>query len=393
MQLKNTKTVYFDWDAYFGGVFEKVKGKFRKLYPIQDDGATPPNILALRDAVNSLPIPVKIVDVRVDTAKYEHIQDEICQLVRYDFSRFGASSAEYFGMIDADDVKSFQDLVTVKLEASPEAANIIITSICQTRGMRLEEPESLFHFLAYDIRNNLEQYTTDFLELFLTNSLPLEVMQKFTKAEVDYNARYNLQSDPILPMVKIIEKDSSLDIFGVKSIEDLQQGVADVQLVPNIPEAVRRVFGRAKALYIFGYFRYEFFTISDHYAYLALESAIKNKYAISLGGKAVLTNSKTDRSFEMVLPSWEGILRFCIEQKWSTGIVKVNGQCFPFNMDRLLNWLVKSKIITEWERAQYDPYIQLRNILSHLEYAPVHGPSLQTLRLTATKINKLFAGF
>jgi hypothetical protein len=87
----------------------------------------------------------------------------------------------------------------------------------------------------------------------------------------------------------------------------------------------------AKELYIFGYFRYIFFTVAEHYSYLALESAMKNRYAVSLGEKAVLTNSK-GKQHEIRPPSWEGIFDFCLRGRregWNAHQIKVMGKTSP----------------------------------------------------------------
>jgi len=44
--------------------------------------------MARRDAINSLPCPIDIVELRIDREKCKRVEDEICQLIRYDFSRF-----------------------------------------------------------------------------------------------------------------------------------------------------------------------------------------------------------------------------------------------------------------------------------------------------------------
>src|SRR3989338_520926 len=88
-------------------------------------------------------------------------------------------------------------------------------------------------------------------------------------------------------MSEILKKDKLFDAFvkidkngESKSIEleDLQQHISTIILDSKIPEEVKRVFNGAKDLYLFGYFRYYFFTISNHYALLSLESALRNKY-------------------------------------------------------------------------------------------------------------------
>ena len=241
----------------------------------------------------------------------------------------------------------------------------------------------------------------DLLELMPWVPLSSETAQKFWEKEVDYNALYGLAEDPILPMSEIIEKDPTFGAFVKLSggeaigitIEDLQKHISDIQVIPQVPEAVKRVFRIAKELYIFGYFRYIFFTASAHYAYLALESAIKNRYATSLGDRAILTNP-TGQRYEIRPPSWERIFEFCKrhrEEGWSARKIKVNGEDFPSSMPRLLNWLVANKLVPKWERPRYEAGVYLRHSLSHLESPSVLTPSAQTLRTTVEKINKLYS--
>ncbi|MFC2058387.1 hypothetical protein ACFLTS_01925 [Chloroflexota bacterium] len=124
-----------------------------------------------------------------------------------------------------------------------------------------------------------------------------------------------------------------------------------------------------------------------------MESAIKNRYAASLGDEAILTNPNGQRC-EIRPPSWERIFEFCKrhdKEGWSARKVRVNGQAFPSTMPTLLNWLVANKLVPKWERSQYNAGVYLRNSLSHLESTSVFMPSAQTLRTIAEKINKLFS--
>ncbi|MEK7549099.1 MAG: hypothetical protein AAB496_01235 [Patescibacteria group bacterium] len=93
-------------------------------------------------------------------------------------------------------------------------------------------------------------------------------------------------------MSGILKKDKIFDAFvkidkegKSKSIEleDLQQHISILILSSKIPEEVKQVFNGARDLYLFGYFRYYFFTISNHYALLSLESAMQNRYNQLLG--------------------------------------------------------------------------------------------------------------
>ena len=292
-----------NWVDYFGAAFCEVKTKFSEISPILDEGDVPPNVIALRDAVNALPCAVKILELRVDTKNHKHLEDETCHLLSYDLSRLGDPSTEYCGIIDADDTEGFSEFVARHgLVPSKTLADTFCRDLTTTYFSDTDNPNINFQFLVYDIRSKSDRYVKDLLELILSGSLNYPMVEKFKREEIDYNALYALQKDPVLPMSKVIEKDPTFAGFvklvkgeatGI-TIEDLQEQISDIQLVPQVPQIVKSVFRTAKELYIFGYFRYIFFTVSSHYAYLALESAIKNRYAMYLGNKAILTTRRAN---------------------------------------------------------------------------------------------------
>jgi hypothetical protein len=202
-----------------------------------------------------------------------------------------------------------------------------------------------------------------------------------------------------LPFSKVIAKDKITAGFvkiedgkpSTLTLEDFQNHVADVQLIPTVLEDVRRIFNCAKDLYIFGYFKYHFFTISNHYAFLALESAIKNKYKEWLGSKAILINIKGE-SIEILSPTYRKIQEFCFRDRknWNCNQITVNGELFPYSMNKLLDWLVSKDIIKKWEKNLFDAGIHLRNSLSHLESASIFSPNARILEGVAQHINTLY---
>jgi hypothetical protein len=210
------------------------------------------------------------------------------------------------------------------------------------------------------------------------------------KKIIDYNALFNLKSDPILTFNEVVKIDPITEMMKGITLRHLQKQVNSLQLIPTVPQDVRRVFNHAKKLFIFGYFNYGFFTISEHYGYLALESAIRHRYNQSLGEKAVIKNPQ--REVIELKPSWYAIYNLCNRnrKKWNKTKITVNEEDFPFKSSLLLNWLVEKKIITKWERKQYDVGINMRNILSHLEFAPIHMPNSFALNYIAEQINTLF---
>ena len=160
-----------------------------------------------------------------------------------------------------------------------------------------------------------------------------------------------------------------------------------------MPEEVKRIFKAAKDLYVFGYFRWYFFTISTHYAHLAIESAIRHRYTQYLGEKAVLTCKESDLSHEMIKPSYEGIIEFCKQNGkpgWNYRKLKVNEEKFPWMMGALLDWLLKNDIQTKWQKDQLKSAIDTRNALSHLESVPIRWIGPIELKRASVLINNLY---
>ena len=386
-----------EWVNFFKNAFERVKEMFKEAYQFEDEEEISPGLLALRDAVFSLPCAVKILELEVDTTKCEHIEDDVCQIVTYNFSKLGKVSVEYFGIIKADEREKLRDVFYEKLGLDKKDATEFAESLCRdfrTTGIYYpNKPDCYLQFTFFNIRKKPEKYIR---ELFSILTLPgySPFVEKFKKEEPDWNALYCLEEDPILPFSKIVQEDPILEGFvGFATIEKVQKMISDIQLIPTVPEDVKRVFNRAKDLFVYGYFKYSFFTISEHYSFLALESAIRHRYIKSLGAKVILTDRKKRLYFEMSSPSYERIWEFCIRNKkagWSAHRLLVNGEPFPYKTRKILDWLVDKKILTKWERKQYDAGIFLRNSLSHLEHASIIMPNSEILRRVAENINKLF---
>ena len=382
----------YDWVGYFDQFFEEVKREFKQRHPYRDKSELSPIMTALVDGIENLPVPVAVIDVSVDTAKHSHIKDRICQLVRFDFSRYGVHDVSYSGLVDSNNPDELSLLMTnLGFSDSEKLAKDFFSDLRIIGFENPENPEIYFMFVMCDVRKNLERFVDQFLMMFSTPMLPKQIAEKFLEKEIDFNALYELARDRITSIPENIQQAEERS-FPKLTFEKLQEHVADIQLIPTVPEDVQKVFKRAKDLYIFGYFRYQFFTISQHYAYLALESAIKHRYILSLGGKAVLKNRKGETE-EMSQPSHWRIREFCWNNRtlgWDERELKVNDEPFPHSPRRLLDWLVNKRLITKWERGLFDTSIYLRNALSHLEAASTTMPSPETLKQIAYKINCVF---
>jgi hypothetical protein len=81
----------------------------------------------------------------------------------------------------------------------------------------------------------------------------------------------------------------------------------------------------------------------------------------------------------------------CKRTGWRVAAVKVDGKPFPYSVNRVIAELTEKRLITQWQRKMIQGVdVEIRNSLTHLEFAPVHGPSPDALELAAETINGLF---
>ena len=342
------------YSEYFIEFFEAVKEEFRKTISYRKADELSSGELAFREAINLLPCPVKVVRIKIDLKKYKKAENSIYHLIGYDFSSFRNPIVEFYGEIDLDKIEKYSKLLKEHFCFSEKIEKDLKNFVLSGYGDL--DRWQWFQVIPYDIINKRKDYIHDFLFLLQTTLMD-KILDKFEK-RVNYVSKYALKKDPILPLSEIIKKDKMLN-YWIKinkngetselTIEDLQSHICDIQLIPNVPEEVKKVFNAAKKLYIFAYFEYFFFTVSLHYALLSLESALRNKF-ISLYGESK---------------------RFV-------------------SLDEIIKKLVKRGIIPKGEASIYGAGRELRNSLSHLKSPSVMGPSSRTLYRIAYQINQVY---
>ena len=351
--MKERMSLEREYSTYFSEFFENVKEEFKKSTGFKEADELSSGQLALRDAINSLPCSVNIIRLKIDTKKYEEAKNEAYHLIAYDFSDFGEFSVRYYGEVDLDEIEKYNDLLK---DFSLDEQNIK-----ELRSFKLIGYGDIDHWrwiqiIPYDILENPKDYIRDFTSSFWMTFRD-KILQKFER-KTDYNSKYGLKSDPVLPLSELLKKDKIFSLF-VKvdeygrsreiTIEDLQKSICGIQLIPSVPKEVKKVFDAAKKLYILGYFEYYFFTISQHYAFLALESSLKNRYSEIYG----------------------------------------NPKKF-IGLNTIIEKLVEKGIIPKGEAKIYDAGRELRNALSHLTNPTIMTPSSSILEKVAYQINQIY---
>lgn len=348
---KESKNLEREYAIYFSEFFKTVKEEYLKSIGFKEADELPSGELALRDAICSLPCPVSIVRLKINIKMYKNAKNEVYHLIKYDLSNFGDSSVQYYGEINLDEIEEYTELL--------EDFNLDQQKIEAIKSFNVQSYGDDWYWvwiISYDILEKPEEHAKEFIYWFWTTS-ENNILQKFEK-KTDYNSKYGLKSDPVLPLSELLKKDeifsmfAKVDEFGGPheiTLVDLQKNVCDIQLIPAVPKEVKEVFDSAKKLYIFGYFKYYFFTISQHYAFLALESALRNKY-----------NEIYGRSKKFI------------------------------NLNKIIKKLIEKGIIPKGEEKIYDAGKDLRNTLSHLTNPSIMYPSSIVLERVAYQINQLY---
>jgi len=145
---------------------------------------------------------------------------------------------------------------------------------------------------------------------------------------------------------KVLKKDPT-SVFLVPSLQDLDNTVSVIILNNDVPDQVKEVFEIAKKLFVFGYFKYQLFTVSAHYGFLAVEAAIGSKYTVKYGPNKI-------------------------------------------GFDERIKRLAKDGILPPEKQEIYEACRRLRNALSHLTEEKMVTPGSVPLQRTADLINELF---
>jgi len=377
----------------FKDAFSMLKQEFYKNNKIEDrEEDTRPDILSFRDMIESLPPSLQITELTsIDGQLLKH---RMGFLIKYDFDKLKSNHIEFCGSMEYDNVEKLAVLISEQFHFNEKSSQLMADSIF-TKSFRStwdSDNSWYLHFIVDDIIRNPSILYEEMKRLFLSfPDMPILHKKFETKWHDDYGVIYGLSTDPILQFEELVKGSEGNSIFDL-NLEKIQTAIAELQLIPTVPDEIKQVFTRAKDLFIFGYFRYEFFTIAEHYAYLALEAAIKIRYVKCLGDLIVLTDSKkSDLKHELKNPTYHSIEEFCRNNKnWNIYRLLVNNQPFQVGTKKLVEWLSAHHYIRKWETNSYESGMYIRNILSHLERPQTHMPATKNLQRIANQINFLF---
>ncbi len=389
----NKETAY--WFAFFEEVFEKSKEKLREHYKLEEDGSGPPQLVAYNKAIESLPLGVKVLQLKIDKEKYKGIEDDVIQWIQFDLNKINKLDVEYVGSVEITNENELLEILTAKFCFPKSDAESFLKDYLKELNI-LSSVDTNKPYYSIFTRKDIKKHKDEFIREFISNFiLPFgSIVVRHLGLPLEIHLTHKLQPERVLTFEELIKRGST-HYPTTRSIERLQELISEIQLMNTVPENVARTFKNAKELFKFGYFRYNFFTISEHYACLALEAAIKHKYSRNLPKHVELHNKTRTRKYTIENPDYEKIIEFCritkTPKKLRPQDVYLNGEKFPYSRHELIGWLLKNKLINIYESKLCEFYLQERNRLSHLFFAPIHTPSNNiTLIDVANLINTLF---
>jgi len=374
--------------------FKKLKNDFYRTYKIEkrEENTWPPT-LELRDIVESLPPNLQIIEL-MGPQDHQVLKNGKGYILKYNFDEPNSDKIEFCGSVHYTQPEKLVSILVDKFHLNEETIKNYAIDICknfQITGMWEPDERWHLHFIPDDVVKNPQALHDSLRLLFLSFPKDTPLSGKFRRPFHEYYSElYDIKPDPIIPYNEFIKSNRMNSTFKL-SLNKIQNIIGEIKLIPLVPKEVKTVFNRAKQLFIFGFFRYEFFTISQHYAYLALESAIKARYMKSLGIKAILSIKK-DQEFskELTVTTYGAILGFCLREKLDFHKLLINGKPFPYSSKKLLDWFEENHLIRKWERGSYDAGLMLRHHHLHQERPGPYVPDSDILKRIAEQINYLF---
>ena len=329
-----------------------------------------------------------MLELEIDSSKFEHIKDNICPMFYYDISKHRSSEVKYLGKISPKDTE-FENILSEEFHMNnPEQFIEEFNKEMTYTGQWNSDLTENLQFFFYDPRKDIEEFKRDFIR-FVEEPL-ISILAYDLKTQPDYYREYKLEPEPILSEEELLKKFQITEIAD--SISNYQEHMSKIQLITQVNEHIKKVMQYAKKLYVFGVYVYDFFIIAEHYSVMALESAIKHRYFEHFPKVVQIKNSHS--SATIFNADYSRIMEFCdYHDEWNYHNVQVNDERFLHTSNDLLKWLLKNNILTIWDEKKCSYHIKKRNSLSHPTFAPTHGPgsAYRSIEESTFLINKMFS--
>jgi hypothetical protein len=384
------------WDDLFRTLDKYLKAFAAQHWPLQADGSGSDAYVAVHGLYGVFPVAADILLLDTSGIDSPLKQERYATAIRYDFSKPNTPDFRFHGIVPLADAEAHASIIKDILgfdiqpsESLDALKNLSLTCIW--------DAPLCTHIVPYDPRGRVPEYCGELARQLSHSSSQLSELFSPRK---DYSAQYNLEPDPPLTDEQLLQMDEinthfvKLADLKPETLSERHGSVAGIQLIPRVPESLKRTFRCAKRLYVYGHLEYDFFTVSLHYAHLALDAALHARWSATLPASVVLTlhkKKKVEKQETMVAPSHVKISTFCKYSGWRPASVHVDGQPFPYTVRMVIADLTEKGFLSRWQQKMIqEADVETRNSLTHLEFAPIHGPSPGTLEMAAETINSLF---
>lgn len=390
--MASSPAIATGWDDLFRTLDNYLKCFAAQHWPLQLDGSGSDVYVSLHRLYGAFPVAADILLLDTTGTDSPRKQEQYAVAIRYDFSKRNTPDIRVHGVVPLANADAHAQLIEAVLGVDVQS----LEALKDLRLTCLWDAPLCTYIVPYDPRTHILEYCGDLARQLSYSSQLSELFAP----KIDYNAKYSLQPDPPLTDDQLLRVDEISAGFVKLSdgmpvtLSERHSSVAAIQLIPQVPEGVERTFRRAKRLYVYGHLEYEFFTISLHYAQLALDAALHARWSATLPASVLLTlhkKKKVEKQEIMNSPSHMKIRNFCKLSGWRVATVQVNGQPFPHTVSMVIADLVLKGFLSKWQQKMIQEVdVEIRNSLTHLEFAPIHGPSAHALELAAETINGLF---
>jgi len=374
----------FNWNDWFGKVKVRLREFAERNFTVEPDGSGSSQTLEYRSFFFSFPRPTDVFLLDASGITSTRKEDDYGTVLRYDFSNQEPRTVKFHGCVHPNDLSNRNDLLErFGLDEQSARAVADLSLVLDWDNPRVT------HVVPFDARTHIEEYSVELCTWML--DVPPELNESLRDA--DAWQPHKLPSDDVLPADLLLRPHPISRMFSHgdenAELERLQETVAHIQLLPSVPEQVKRVFGWAKRLYIFGHFEYGFFTIAAHYAYSAVEAALYHRWGQELPNPTILVHGT--ECLTLGSTGHGAISNLCEMRGWDERKLRVNGRKFPWNSGMVLIHLRELGIINDWQKKRFALKLKIRNSYSHMESSPLISPDSGALERAADDINNLFS--
>lgn len=194
--------------------------------------------------------------------------------------------------------------------------------------------------------------------------------------------------------------DPNTQCYHPYRLDKFHKEISKIELQDCVPEDIRIFFETAKNLYLYSWFVYRFFNVSEHQALCCLEYALREKYGEAVQEKiarkptlypllkhAIEKNHIENSDFAV----WQCRVQMAAENRHQIELIRRMQQ---ENLDEII--IDESSITVTEEDMKYDYLSVLQETLPKIRNTYAHGSSmlfsqsLHTFDIVSTIINRIY---